>query len=195
MGAPKPDLTGRVQQTEEFFHQFMAYIFHTPEGRRMRGPLLRATFFRTLLYLLVAIPLLLILWYEKIITADSGGLNAALGILLVDVAFGAAMLRTVYAYRSRVRLVYRLYYSGDETKKPEEIPPDVDLDSIFAQLSSNDTASPLSDTDQLRSADETAMVEMQATFKCSRCQAEVVVPIEELDTVTSCPCGGKLVQL
>ncbi len=195
MGAPKPDLSGRVQQTEEFFHQFMAYIFHTPEGRRMRGPLLRAAFFRMLLYLLIAVPLLVILWYEKFITADSTGLNAALGILLVDVAFGAAMLRTVYAYRSRVRIVYRRYFSGEETEKPEEIPPDADLDALFTQLASNDTTSSLSDTDELHSADETGMVEMQATFKCSRCQAEVVVPIEELDNVTTCPCGGKLVQL
>ncbi|MGN6369646.1 MAG: hypothetical protein ACTHN5_15410 [Phycisphaerae bacterium] len=188
-------MSGRVQQTEEFFHQFLAYIFHTPEGRRMRGPLIRATFFRTLLYLVGAVPILLVLWYAKIITTDSGTLNAAVGILLVDLAFGAALLRTIYAYRSRVRLVYRLYFSQQQTEKPEEIPPDADLDALFAQLSANDNTPVLSDTDQLQSADDTAAVEMQATFRCSRCQAEVVVPVEELDNITTCPCGGKLVQM
>jgi DNA-directed RNA polymerase subunit RPC12/RpoP len=105
------------------------------------------------------------------------------------------MLRTVYAYRSRVRLVYRLYYSQEKSEKPEEIPIDADLDAIFAQLSGNEAPPTLPDTEELPSAGDTATVEMQATFRCSRCQAEVLVPIEELDNATTCPCGGKLVQL
>ncbi|HUO08262.1 MAG TPA: hypothetical protein VM008_08190 [Phycisphaerae bacterium] len=187
------DWTGNVEQTEAFFHQFMAYIFHTAEGRRMRGIFLRETLLRTFIYLLIALPLVILLWYEKAISTNSPTVNFCAGILLFDLAFGCAFLRTVYRYRARVKIVYKLYFGNKESDQPEEVPPDADLDSIFNQISSTEAPLTLPEGPLPHPGDDTS-IEMSATFECARCQCEVIVPISELDSVTTCPCGGKLVQ-
>ena len=187
------DWSGNVEQTEAFFHQFMAYIFHTAEGRRMRGIFLRETILRTFLYLLIAVPLIILLWYERAISTNSPTLTFCAGVLLFDLVFGCAFLRTVYRYRARVKIVYKLHFGNREKEETQEVPADVDLDSIFNQISSTEAPPTLPDGPLPNSSHDTS-IEMSATFKCTRCQCEVIVPITELDNVTTCPCGGKLVQ-
>src|SRR5271170_2733090 len=133
------DWAGSVQQTEVFFHQFIAYIFHTSEGRRMRGLFLRETLFRTITYTIATVPLIILLWYCKLINNNSTFVNIAVGILVFDLAFGLAFLRTVYKYRHRVKIVYNLYFGAEQqAEKTDEVPPDDDLDAILSQMNRNE---------------------------------------------------------
>jgi hypothetical protein len=161
----------------------------------MRGPFIRETMIRTVTYLVAAVPIVILFWYLKIINNESGLLNAAIGILLFDLAFGLAFIRTVYNYRHRVKIVYRLYFDREESPgKPEELPPDVDLDTLFNQMAATEAPPPPGPEGAFHSSSEDTSIEMQATFECAKCHAEVTVPISEIDTVKNCPCGGELIQ-
>jgi hypothetical protein len=87
-----------------------------------------------------------------------------------------------------------MYFGNREEAPTEEVPVDADLDSIFSQLSAPNEAPPDLQNVEVPHSNTDTSIEMSATFKCTRCQCEVIVPISELDTVTTCPCGGKLVQ-
>ena len=106
MRRQKRDWSALIQQWETFFHHFLGYIFHTEAGKRMRWRFVREMLFRTITYTLGCIPVLLLLWYYHLFSADSPVINITIGVLVLDFAFGMAFLRTVYFYRHRVRLVY-----------------------------------------------------------------------------------------
>ena len=86
------DWTARLKRWETFFHQFIDYIFHTQAGRRVRWQFLRQTLLRTITYTLAGVVGVVILWCYHLFHGDSAAVNVTLAVLILDFAFGAAVL-------------------------------------------------------------------------------------------------------
>jgi hypothetical protein len=206
MRRQKRDWAALIQQWETFFHHFLGYIFHTEAGKRVRWRFMRETLFRTITYTLGCVPVLLILWYYHLFSADSPVINVTIALLIVDFAFGMAFLRTVYFYRHRVRLVYDdvaplaapdpedmpvAHRHNDGPQDPVDMMEEADESQEFPLDMDDDQMQGLLKEDWTKGDSHGGAVP-RIIYECNKCHRRIVVLATEAMTETHCHCGGKI---